>query len=128
MSFTRRRAVAARFFDRAVRIGVSFAALCVELGGERSRLPNRPLRDLSDQSAFAAASALPDGPRSGCGASFFGERRRLIATNTIPTRSQRRFMLRSHRYEENGAMTWKLTIKKVLSTVGAVIAEATSDG
>jgi hypothetical protein len=68
-----------RFFDRAVRIGVSFAALCVELGGEAIAPFAEPARYAISaiRAAFAAASALPGWASIGTVAlRLFGERRR----------------------------------------------------
>jgi hypothetical protein len=74
-----------RFFDRAVRIGVSFAALCVELGGEAIAPFAEPARYAISaiRAAFAAASALPGWASIGLWrfvSSVSGGR--LIATNT----------------------------------------------
>jgi hypothetical protein len=74
-----------RFFDRAVRIGVSFAALCVELGGEVIAPFAEPAHYAISaiRAAFAAASALPGWASVGLwrfASSVSGGR--LIATNT----------------------------------------------
>jgi len=74
-----------RFSDRALRIGVSFAALCVELGGDAIAPFTEPARYAISaiRAAFAAASVMPGWASVGLWrfvSSVSGGR--LIATNT----------------------------------------------